>query len=615
MGNKVLHLSKLAQQRAKKDGKKEILFYRDHNLGQWLGLTWNDINTQINAAAQSLLALNVEVQDRIITMAQNMPQLIMADYAIYSNRAISIPVFATASVDQLEYIVKDAEAKIIFVGGKVQYDIAKEVQIRENTLQTIIVIEHSTDIAGNPDAMYYDDFLKLGAGDKEKEQEIVRLRKAATLKDTGIIMYTSGTTGEPKGVMLIHDALDAMIENHQERLKFLDNKNEKTLCFLPLSHIFEKGWVNYCLHEGIKVYLNENPHDIQQTLKEVRPTLMTNVPRFWEKIAAGVEEHIAKMKPVMKGFVAWSIDVGRTYNLDYKRKKKRAPLSLALRYRIANNLVFNRLKKTVGLENGKMFPAGGAAMDKRLLVFFRSLGIPIYIGYGLTETCASVSSFTEYGYKPGTAGRVMPGVQVKIGENDEILVKGRSVTSGYYKKPEATKEAFVDGWFRTGDAGKLIDGDHLIMTDRIKDLFKTSNGKYIAPQLIETKLGADSFIEQIAVIGNNRNYVTAIIAPNIAAIKSFAKEHSIAYNTVDELLKTAEINTLFEERIAEGCKDFASYETIKRFRLIKEGFTMEAGEMTSTLKLRRAVIHQNYKKLIHEMYDLPVGGLISGMKG
>jgi len=308
------------------------------------------------------------------------------------------------------------------------------------------------------------------------------------------------------------------------------------------------------------------------------------------------------MKPFQKGLVAWALAVGKNYNIDHVRIGKKSSPLLWLRYQIANIFIFNKLKKVIGIENGNIFPTAGAAMEEQLIVFFRSLGIPIVYGYGLTETMATVSCFNYSGYKFGSVGEVMPDVKVKIGDDNEILVKGKTVTSGYYKKPEATKEAFIDGWFRTGDAGKL-DGNHLILIDRIKDLFKTSNGKYIAPQQIETRLGADPYIDQIAVIGNERNFVTAIIAPSLERLKAFAKKNNIAYERIEDLLENEQVYRFYEGRIAEGQKDMAKFEQIKKFKLIKKGFSIESGELTSTLKLRRAVIQHNYKALIDSMYD------------
>lgn len=595
------HFSKFVFAKARKRGNHRILFYRDNSLAKWVGITWSELAEKVQSAARAMVEIGVKEHDNIAICSQNKPHAVIADFANFANRAVSVPMYATASASQIDYIVNDANISLIFVGEQQQYDSALEVITTSKLLKRIVVFDSSVDLKGEKRAMYFEDFLALGR-DMTHDKEVERRKKAAKAEDLAVIMYTSGTTGEPKGVMLLHTSLLEILRIHDERLVTI-GKHEKSIAFLPMSHIFERAWSYFCMYKDIKVYLNLRPVEVQQTIKEVRPTLMCSVPRFWEKVAAGVQEKIETFTPLKKGLVTWAVAVGATYNLEYKRIRKSPPLGLRIRYLIADKMIFSTLKKAIGIERGHLFPVAGAALDDKLTVFFRSLGIPITYGYGLTETTATVCCYDYYDYRIGSIGTVMPGVQVKIGEDNEILVKGKTVTSGYYNKPEATEAAFIDGWFRTGDAGKLIDGKHLVMTDRIKDLFKTSNGKYIAPQQIETKLGADRYIDQIAVIGNNRNYVTAIIAPNLDAVTALAKEHQISYERMEDLLENPTILKFYEERIAEGQVEMASFEKIKRFRLIKKGFSIDAGEITATLKLRRAVILQNYKSMIDEMYD------------
>jgi long-chain acyl-CoA synthetase len=329
---------------------------------------------------------------------------------------------------------------------------------------------------------------------------------------------------------------------------------------------------------------------------------MCSVPRFWEKVYIGVKHEIEKYKPFKKAMVAWAVAVGSEYNIDHNRIDKKPSLSLYMRYKFANKFVFSKLKKILGIENGILFPVAGAAMSEKQIQFFRSIGIPVCYGYGLTETNATVCCFPYKNYTLGSIGTLMPDVQAKIGEDNEILVKGKTVTVGYYKRPQETADAFIDGWFRTGDCGK-VEGNTLYMTDRLKDLFKTSNGKYISPQAIETALTSNRYVEQVAAIGNNRNYVTAIIAPAQEPLKELAQTQHIEYEYFEDLLKTPQVQKLFEEIINEAQKNFASFEKVKKFRLVKRGFSIEAGELTSTLKLRRAVIQQNYASLIDEMYQ------------
>ena len=603
----LIHFSKLVAEKARKQANRVALYYRDYSVAKWVEITWRELHEKVERVARALVALGVKEEDRVAICSQNMPQALMVDFANYANRAISVPMYATASAQQIEYIINDAEIEVLCVGEQVQYDNALEVIKNNKFLKHIVVFDPSVDLKGETRAIYFEDFMRL-CDDKSLQKTVEKRTKAATENDLAIIMYTSGTTGESKGVMLPHSCLLEAMRIHDQRLVHI-KRSDTSMAFLPLTHIFERAWTYFCLWQEVKVYLNSRPADIQKTLKEVRPTMLCAVPRFWEKIAAGVQLKIDTFSPFKKAMVTWALAVGQEYNIGYKKDNKCAPFGLALRYRIADKLIFSTLKKVVGLDRGRLFPVAGAALDDKLAVFFLSLGLPIMYGYGLTETTATVCCYPYDNYVIGSMGSLMPDVQVKIGEDGEILVKGKTVCSGYYKKPEITANSFIDGWFRTGDAGKLVDGKHLYMTDRIKDLFKTSNGKYIAPQQIETILGGDVFIEQVAVIGNNRNYVTAIIAPNIEAIKGYAEQNGIKYEYVDELMDNPQICKMMEERIAELQKDMAPYEKIKKFRMIKRGFTIESGELTSTLKLRRAVILQNYAAMIEEMYN-PVKGPI-----
>lgn len=605
----LIHFSKLVAAKAKKQASRAALYYRDYSVAKWVEITWRELHEKVERVARALVSLGVKEEDRVAICSQNMPQALMVDFANYANRAISVPMYATASVQQIEYIVNDAEIEILCVGEQIQYDNALKVIKNSKFLKHIIVFDPSVDLKGETRAMYFEEFMRKG-NDQSLQKTVEKRTKAATEDDLAIIMYTSGTTGESKGVMLPHSCLLEAMRIHDQRLVSI-KRSDTSMAFLPLTHIFERAWTYFCLWQDVKVYLNQRPSDIQNTLKEVRPTLLCAVPRFWEKIAAGVQLKIDTFSPFMKAMVTWALAVGEEYNIGYRKDQKRAPFGLACRYRIADGLIFSKLKKVVGIDKGRLFPVAGAALDDKLAKFFVSLGLPIMYGYGLTETTATVCCYPYHNYVIGSMGTLMPDVQVKIGEDGEILVKGKTICSGYYKKPEITANSFIDGWFRTGDAGKLVDGKHLYMTDRLKDLFKTSNGKYIAPQQIETILGGDVFIEQVAVIGNNRNYVTAIIAPNIEAIKGYAEQNGIKYEYVDELMDNPQICKMMEERIAVLQKDMAPYEKIKKFRMIKRGFTIESGELTSTLKLRRAVILQNYAAMIEEMYN-PVQGPLGG---
>jgi len=434
-----------------------------------------------------------------------------------------------------------------------------------------------------------------------KHFEVEHRQNEALESDLACILYTSGTTGNPKGVMMPHSCFNEAMCIHSLRLTSITDK-DISIAFLPLSHVFERTWCYYCIFKGVTIYINLRPIEIQQTIKDVRPTLMCAVPRFWEKVYAGVQDNLSKFSPFMLGMVSWAMAVGKKYNIDYLRLGRNPHALLKIQYLIADKLIFSKVKHTLGIENANMLPVAGARLSDEITLFFKSIGVPLVYGYGLTESTATVTCFEDKGYEIGTVGSIMPDVEVKLGEDNEIMLKGKTIFPGYYNNPQANAAAFTDdGWFKTGDAG-IIRDHNIIMTERIKDMFKTSNGKYIAPQEIETRLTMDKYIEQAAVIGDERNYVTAIIAPSLGALEEYAKKNKIAYENIDELLKMQAIKEFIQSRIAVQQKGMANYEVIKRFFLIKKSFAIETGELTNTLKIRRAVIMQKYKTQIDEMY-------------
>ncbi|MDR1544116.1 MAG: long-chain fatty acid--CoA ligase [Prevotellaceae bacterium] len=595
-----INITNFVFEKTKKRGKHHIIYYKNEDLSQWVGITWNEFSEKTRSIARALVALGVKEEDKIAICSQNTPQCLITDFANYANRAISVPMFATLSPTQIAYILNDAQIEILFVGDQKQFDNAVEAQKESPSLKKIIAFDNSVVFGECAIASRFSDLLLLGENNPDNDKIIQKRQKNASEDDLVNIIYTSGTTGNSKGVLITSGSIAETIRIHKLRIPMF--KRGKSIAFLPLSHIFERLWTYLCLSTDVKVYLNAQPTEIQKVVAEVRPHYMCSVPRFWEKVSIGVNQKIDEMKPFMQALVAWAIAVGKDYNINHKRIGKKISLSLWLRYKIANGLIFNKLKKLLGIENGVMFPTAGAAMSDKQVVFFRSLGIPIYYGYGLTETNATVCCFPDENWTIGSIGTLMPDIQVRIGEDNEIQIKGKTITKGYYNRPKETAEAFIDGWLRTGDCGKL-DGNTLTMTDRLKDLFKTSNGKYISPQAIETALTSDKYFEQAAVIGNNRNYVTAIIAPAIEPLKEFAKKNNLQYEHIEDLFKMEIVQKLYEEHIEAAQKDFASFEKIKKFRLIRCGFSIASGELTSTLKLRRAIIQQNYASLIEEMYE------------
>ena len=587
---------------ARKYRNREALRYKNAD-GKWISISWSEFESQIERTARAMLAWGIGIQENIATYTPNKPESLVVDFAAYAIRAVVVPLYPTGSLEQAEYIVREAAIRYVFVGEQYQYDTVYKAMSSCPTLKRIIIFDPRVQrAAGDTTSIYFDDFNAKAAYTPACDSLMAQRAESRVPDDLASIIYTSGTTGESKGVMLTHANYEAAMRLHDERLTMCSDQ-DVSLCFLPLTHIFERGWTYFCLTKGIRVVINLNPKEIQQTVKEVRPTVMCSVPRFWEKVYVAVQEKIAASKKMQRALFMRALSVGRRRNIDCLRNRRRVPLLLSLQYALYDRLVFSKLRKAIGIENGNIFPTAGAPLSDTINEFLHSCGINILYGYGLSETTATVSCFGLTGYQIGSVGETLPEVQVKIGENNEILVKGPTVMKGYYSKPEATAAAFTaDGWFRTGDAGRLDAGNSLVLTERIKDLFKTSNGKYIAPQALEAKLGEDKYIEQVAVIGDCRKYVTAIIIPAFEALKEYAAQRHIRYHALEDLVKNQNIQKLIQERIAALQANFAHFEQIKRFTLLPRAFSMETGELTDTLKLRRAVINRIYKAEIEAMY-------------
>lgn len=596
------HLSVLVHRQAEKYGDKIALKYRDYETSQWIPITWNAFSRTVRQTANAMVALGVEEQENIGVFSQNKPECLYTDFAAFANRVVSIPLYATSSSAQAQYIIEDAKIRFLFVGEQYQYDAAFSIFGLCQSLQQLIIFDRAV-VKDSRDmtSVYFDEFLE-SAKDLQYNEVVNERMARASDDDLANILYTSGTTGEPKGVMLHHFNYREALHIHDVRLPFMTDQ-DVSMNFLPLTHVFEKAWTYLCIHRGVQICINLRPADIQTTIKEIRPTLMCSVPRFWEKVYAGVQEKIAQETGLRKAMMLDAIKVGKMHNIDYLRVGKTPPLMLHLKYKFYEKTIYALLKKTIGIENGNFFPTAGAAVPDEICEFVHSVGINMVVGYGLTESTATVSCFLNTGYEIGSVGVAMPDVEIKIGESNEILLRGKTITTGYYKKPMATAAAIdEEGWFHTGDAGYLKDGQ-LFLTERIKDLFKTSNGKYISPQALETKLAIDRYIDQITVIADQRKFVSALIVPVYDFVKDYAKEKGIEYESMEELLQQPKVQALFRARIDTLQQQFAHYEQVKRFTLLPEPFSMERGELTNTLKLKRSVVVKNYKEIIDKMYE------------
>ncbi|MBQ6680802.1 MAG: long-chain fatty acid--CoA ligase [Prevotella sp.] len=596
------HLSVLIHEQAKKYGAKPALTFRSFGSLKWKTVSWNQFSMRVKQVSNALLNLGLKPQEKIAVFAQNCIQYLYTDFGAYGIRVVSIPFYATSSEQQIQFMINDGSVRYLFVGEQEQYDKAHRVAPLCPTLERIVVFDSSVRISTHdPHGLYFEDFLKLGEG-LPRQSEVEELWHQANEDDLCNILYTSGTTGDSKGVMLTYGQYHAAMEANGKCVPV--TKDDKVINFLPLTHIFERGWSYLALTMGAQLIINTYPKEIQQSLRETHPTCMSSVPRFWEKVYVGVKEKIDSASPVQRKLFLHALAVGKKRNVEYLAHGKRVPLPVEMEYRLVNSTILSLVRKQLGLIRPNIFPTAGAYVSPEVEEFVHSIGLKMVVGYGLTESLATVScDHLDEGYTIGSVGRPIEGIEIKIGENEEILLKGPTITKGYYKRDTTNAAAFdKDGFFHTGDAGYLKDGE-LFLKERIKDLFKTSNGKYIAPQMIEGLLLVDKFVEQVAVVADQRKFVSALIVPEYNILEEWARENGIAFDDREELCSNKKVIAMMAERIETLTQGLASYEKIKKFVLLAHHFSMENGELTNTLKLRRPVVYKSYKDVINKIYE------------
>ncbi|MCQ2337211.1 MAG: long-chain fatty acid--CoA ligase [Paludibacteraceae bacterium] len=600
------HLNKLIFEQAKHYGSRAAIYHRNDNSGKWESVSWDEFAMHVSAMGKALIESGVKCGDRIGIFSHNMYECIVADFANFYAKAVTVPLYATSTSIQLDYIITNAGINVMFIGEQYQFDVAREIVKDSSTIKKIIVFDNTVDISECNEAVYFSDLLTKGVSpDTEKEAE--KRNASDSDDDLMTILYTSGTTGFPKGVMLTQSNYKECLDRSLVRFNVISDK-DTTITYLPLSHIFEKVWTYFCLLNGVTIYINHLPDEIRRSLQEVHPTAFCAVPRFWEKIYAVMSDKIETAIPHSKRiYYKWILSLGERYNLNYKRFGLHSPKGLSAAYKIFARPVFRKVERNIGIEKGNVFPCAGAKLSDDINMFFHSMGINICYGYGLTESTATVSCFLPDNkfYKIGSVGRIIEGMDVKISPDGEILIKGKSVTSGYYNNEEANAEAFTeDGWFRTGDSGFVDMENNLYLTDRIKDLFKTSGGKYIAPQMLESLICGSKFVEQAVAIGNEHKYVSMLIVPSFSRLEDWAKEHNLNWKTKEELLALPDVKALYQDIINKRTGILAGFEQIKRFTLLPQPFTMEQGHLTNTLKIKRKVINEMFKAEIDAMYDV-----------
>lgn len=595
------HLSVLIHEQARKYGSRTALTFRLFGKNTWESVSWEHFSQRVKQVSNALLELGVRPQDNLAVFSQNCVEYLYTDFGAYGVRAVTIPFYATSSEQQIQFMINDAQVRFVFVGEQEQYNKAHRIFALCPSLERIIIYDRSVRISSHdPHALYFDDFVALGAG-LPRQAEVEALWRAASDDDLCNILYTSGTTGDSKGVQLTYGQYAAALVANDKCVPVTDK--DRVINFLPFTHVFERGWSYLCLSEGAELIINTDPREIQESMKQTHPTCMSAVPRFWEKVYQAVKDKIDRSTPMQQKIFRHALEVGRRHNVECLARGKRPSLALALEYKLIDKTLLKIVRHQIGLVNPNIFPTAGATVSPEVERFVHSVGICMIVGYGLTESLATVScDHKNKPYTIGSVGRPIDGIDIRISETGEIMLKGPTITRGYYRREAVNAAAFdEDGYFHTGDAGYMKNGE-LFLTDRIKDLFKTSNGKYIAPQMVEAMLLVDKYIDQVVVVADEYKFVSALVVPEFRLLEEYARDHNIKFESREDLCADKRIHDMMMERVETLQQQLAHYEQVKRITLIAHHFSMESGELTNTLKLRRPVIYKNFKDVIDKMY-------------
>ncbi len=587
---------RMVQQRASKYGSRVVCKYKPEDNGEYKPIAWNSFWEVCQNVGRSLIGLGFGGNTNIGILSDNCPMWTMSDVGILAAGSVVVPIFAGSSKEQIQFIVEKTQMPLLFVGNQEQHE--KAVWLLNHTSCLKKVVYYKTSIKNyDPRCISWEKFCEIDSTGENTN----RLNDSISKIDNNTlatILFTSGTTGDPKGVMLTHGNFTQCFNIHDQRLDI--SETDISFCFLPLSHVFERAWTFYMLYKGAtNVYL-ENPRIVIDEIKVVKPTVMCTVPRFYEKTYQGVQQEMEKWSPVKQKIFRWSFRVGGNV-VEYKRKNLLVPKGLKYKYRIANKLVLEKFRGLFG-GNIRTLPCAGAAISTNQLQFFHAAGVFVNYGYGATETTATVSCLKSDVYDLHSCGTVMPEVEVKISDEGEIMVKGKTVFIGYYNNPEATERTLVDGWYKTGDRGHFTESGDLVMDDRINDIFKTSGGKFICPQSIELLITNDQFIDQAVVLGDNRKFVSALIVPSFDKFRAVWNADGVQELSNEELAAHPRVISFMQQRLDRCQKDLPSYERIVKFKLLSEPFTIHNEGLTNTLKVRRKLIAERYMELVEEMY-------------
>jgi long-chain acyl-CoA synthetase len=581
---------------------------RDHNRadtlnykrdGRWIPISADEMLARVRRIAAGLYSLGVRPGDRVAILSESRPEWTLTDAGCLFAGAIDVPIYPTLTAPQVRYILNDSGSRVLVVSNHRKFLEMREILGECPEVQQVVFLE-AADVE-TAEGMTLVQLEERGQALLAEQPDVIdKLAHSITPDQLATIIYTSGTTGEPKGVMLTHSNLVSNLIDGAGNLSF--DENDTALSVLPLSHIFERQAMYMYLYQGMAVYYAESLEAIGANLREVRPTILVGVPRIFEKIYDRIKERVAAKGKVQTALLSWAVSVGKDY-AHFQVDKKKVPLSLELKHKLATKLVFSKWREAFG-GRMRLLVSGGAALPEELGYIYLGAGIPIILVYGLTETSPVISTGRLEDNRIGTVGKPIPRVEVRIAADGEIETRGPNVMRGYYNKPDATRAVFTeDGWFKTGDIGALDADGFLRITDRKKELFKTSGGKYISPQPIEQMIKGSRFVNQVVLIGDGRKFPAALIVPDWQQIESYAQLKGIKENSRADLCRNERIVDLFERQIARLTPDLAQYERVKKVALLENEFTIEGGEMTPTLKVKRRVIDEKYRGVIDKMYS------------
>jgi len=576
--------------------KDDTLNYKVN--GVWQPISADVMLTRARWIALGLYSLGVRRGDRVALLSESRVEWVLADQGCIFAGAVSVPVYPTLTPPQVQYILKDCGARVLLISTRSKFAEMEMILSECEAIEQVVIFE--------PDGLSKAKFLSLAeleqhgsALDSQQPKLISELARLASPQDLATIIYTSGTTGEPKGVMLTHANMVSNLIDSSDHFKF--GEKDSALSVLPLSHIFERQAMNMYLHHGMSVYFGEAMEKIGDNLREVHPTVFVGVPRIYEKILARVQERALAKGKLNGALCNWAIEVGKQW-AQLNASSQPIPLWLRLRHKLADAPVYAKWRKAMG-GRIRIFVSGGASLSNDVALAFAGAGLPIVQGYGLTETSPVITAGRLDDNRIGTAGRPIRNVEVRLAIDGEIETRGPQVMRGYWNKPAETRAVFTeDGWFKTGDIGSLDANGYLTITDRKKELLKTSGGKYIAPQPIEQLIKSSRFVNQVVVIGNDRKFASALIVPDWEQLKAYAKLKGLTLSTQEEFCRHPRIIDLFERQIAARTQNLAQFEKIKRIALLDEELTVEGGELTPTLKVKRRIVDQKYRAVIDRIY-------------